>query len=131
LHGITCRLSKTLRQLSLNSSKIELPRAFLPKILISIPTITVLWYRRDSRQCSITLGPENQFLYGKREVLYVLKEKYLKDGEACPYSIIRTNSRDAVFVYRLLSLTDSPLPPRVALSIFTTNGLVGVPVWQG
>ena len=48
LDGITSRLSKTLRQLSSNSSKIGSPHPLLPKTLISIWTITVLSYRPNS-----------------------------------------------------------------------------------
>jgi len=50
--------------------------------------------------------PEGQFLYGKHKVLYLLQQEYLKNGEDCPYSIILTNPRDAVFVYRLLGVSD-------------------------
>jgi len=40
------------------------------------------------------------------KILYIISEKYLKDGEACPYSITLTDARDALFVYRLLGVTD-------------------------
>jgi len=50
--------------------------------------------------------PEGQFLYGKYKVLYVLLPEYLKNGVDSPYSIILTNPRDAVFVYRLLGVSD-------------------------
>jgi len=50
--------------------------------------------------------PEGQFLYGKNTVLYALRPECLKNGIDCPYSIILTNPRDAVFVYRLLGVSD-------------------------
>jgi len=50
--------------------------------------------------------PEGQFLYGKYKVLYILRPEYLKNAIDCPYSIILTNPRDAVFVYRLLGVSD-------------------------
>jgi hypothetical protein len=48
---------------------------------------------------------EGQILYGNHKVLYVLRPEYLKNGVDCPYSIILTNPRDAVFVYRLLDVS--------------------------
>jgi len=50
--------------------------------------------------------PEGQFLYGKHKVLYILRPESLKNSVTCPYSIILTNPRDAVFVYRLLGVSD-------------------------
>jgi hypothetical protein len=50
--------------------------------------------------------PEGQFLYGKHQVLYILQQEYLKNGIESPYSIALTNPRDAVFVYRLLGVSD-------------------------
>ena len=52
------------------------------------------------------LLPEGQFLYGKYKVLYALRPEYLKNGVDCLYSIILTNPRDAVFIYRLLGVSD-------------------------
>ena len=50
--------------------------------------------------------PEGQFLYGKHKVLYILQKECLKNGIESPYSIVLTNPRDAVFVYRLLGVSD-------------------------
>jgi len=65
--------------------------------------------------------PENQFLYGKHKVIYVVKAKKLKDGEACPYSIVLTNSRDAMFVYRLLGHAD--FTPTSLCQFLLENGI--------
>jgi len=40
------------------------------------------------------------------KILYIVSENYLKDGEACPYSITLTNARDTLFIYHLLSVRD-------------------------
>jgi hypothetical protein len=50
--------------------------------------------------------PEGQFLYGKNTFLYALRPGCLKNGIDCPYSIILTNPRDTVLVYRLLGVSD-------------------------
>jgi len=50
--------------------------------------------------------PKGQFLYGKHKVLYILQQKYLKNRVESPYSIVLTNPKDAVFVYRLLGISD-------------------------
>ena len=49
---------------------------------------------------------EGQFLYARNTVFYAIRPRCLKNGTDCPYSIILTNPRDAVFVYRLLGVSD-------------------------